>query len=117
MQSAEASASVWRAAGFGRRIGSPSVRSLFVRFCGEVARFADDMRVEITPFEVRFGDPRGFSVVVSPLRELFLVSIGSSRSLDVRVSSAEAFRTALDAALRSFLEAQAAAPPIAAGDR
>jgi hypothetical protein len=86
------------------------VRKLFVRFCSEVSRFSDGIEVEIAPFEVRFRDPRGFSVVVSPLRELFLVSVGRSRSLDIRVSSSESFCFALDAALRSFLDAQAHEP-------
>ena len=105
-----------RAVGFGRRVGPHCVRRLFVRFCREVSRFSDCIDVETAPFEVRFSDPHGFSVVVSPLRELFLVSIGRSRSLDIRVSSPESFCFALDATLRSFLDLQGNAPALAAAD-
>jgi hypothetical protein len=99
-----------RALGFGRRIGSRGVRWLFVCFCREVSRFPGSLKLEIAPFEVRFSDSHGFLVVLSPLSELFLVSIGPSRSFDVRVSSLESFCTALDAALRHFLEAQGRSP-------
>ena len=100
-----------RALGFGRRIGSHGARWLFVSFCREVSRFPGPLRLEVTPFEVRFSDSHGFLVVLSPLCELFLVSIGPTRSFDVRVSSLESFCTALDAALRHFLEVQGR-PPI-----
>ncbi len=88
----------------GKRIGPRATRRLFVRFCREVSRFSDRFEIEVSPFDVTLreqGD--GFCVVVSPLRDLFLVSIGESRSFDVRVSSNESFVSALDLALERYL--------------
>ena len=88
----------------GKRIGARSTRRLFVRFCREVSRFSDRFEIEVAPFEVTLREPgAGFCVVVSPLRDLFLVSIGESRSFDVRVSSDESFVSALDLALERYL--------------
>jgi len=101
----EAPRALVKARGASRRIGTPAVRALFVRFCREVLSFSDSVEAEVAPFEVRFADSRGFSVAVSPLRELFLVSIGRGRTCDIRVSSPESFCLALDASLRAFLEA------------
>jgi hypothetical protein len=98
-----------RALGYGRRIGPLEARRLFVLFCREVSRFPGSLKLEVTPFEVRFSDARGFLVVLSPLSELFLVSIGPARSFDFRVSSRESFCTALEAALRHFLAAHSVA--------
>ena len=69
-----------------------------------MSRFSDRFEIEVAPFEVTLRDPgAGFCVVVSPLRDLFLVSIGESRSFDVRVSSDESFLSALDLALERYL--------------
>jgi hypothetical protein len=88
----------------GKRIGSRSTRRLFIRFCREVSRFSDRFAIEVAPFEVTLREPcTGFCVAVSPLRDLFLVSIGESRSFDVRVSSDESFMSALDLALERYL--------------
>lgn len=88
----------------GKRIGSRSTRRLFIRFCREMCRLSDRFEIEVAPFEVMLREPgAGFCVVVSPLRDLFLVSIGESRSFDVRVSSDESFVSALDLALERYL--------------
>ncbi len=92
----------------GERIGPRSTRRLFIRFCREVSRFSDRFEIEVAPFEVTLRDPgAGFCVVVSPLRDLFIVSIGESRSFDVRVSSDESFLSALDLALERHLASAA----------
>ncbi len=89
-----------------RLIGPRATRRLFVRFCREVKRFSGGFEIETSPFEVALRDPGvDFCVVVSPLRDLFLVSIGENRSFDVRVSSAESFVSALDLALERYLAA------------
>ncbi len=96
----------------GGRIGPRPVRRLFVRFCREVARFSDAFEPEVSPFEVRLRDrATGFSVTLSPLRDLFLVSIGEDRALDVRVSSEASFTGALDLALVQYLETASRVAP------
>jgi hypothetical protein len=97
-----------------RLIGPRATRRLFVRFCREVRRFSGRFEVEISPFEVSLRDPGAdFCVVVSPLRDLFLVSIGENRSFDVRVSSSESFVSALDLALERYLVSASRAPAAA----
>ena len=89
-----------------RRLGPPALRRLFVRLCHEVFRFSDSFEIEIAPFDLVLRDPAtGFAVTVSPLRELFLVSLGESRSFDIRVSSVEGYAAALDLALSAYLAA------------
>jgi len=96
----------------GARIGPHEVRRLFVRFCREVERFSDGLEIEVSPFELFLREASsGFSVVVSPLSELFIVSIGESRSCDVRVSSVESFVSALDLTLVRYLAAASKAFP------
>jgi hypothetical protein len=90
----------------GKRIGPRRTRRLFVRFCREASRLSDRFEIEIAPFEATLREPgSGFCIVVSPLRDLFLVSIGESRSFDVRVSSDESFVSALDLTLDRYLAA------------
>ena len=97
-----------------RRLGPPALRRLFVRFCHEVSRFSDAFEIEIAPFDIVLRESAsGFSVTVSPLRELFLVSLGESRSFDIRVSSVEGYSSALDIALTAYLAAAAKAAPAA----
>ncbi len=97
-----------------RRLGPLALRRLFVRFCHEVSRFSDGFEIEIAPFDLVLRDSAsGFSVTVSPLRELFLVSLGESRSFDIRVSSVEGYASALDLALAAYLAAAAKAAPAA----
>ncbi len=96
----------------GSRIGPRDVRRLFVRFCREVERFSDALEIEVAPFELSLREASsGFSIAISPLRELFLISIGESRSCDVRVSSAESFVSALDLALARYLAAASKVSP------
>lgn len=91
----------------GRRIAAPEPRRLFAAFCREVSRFSDSMRTEVAPFDITFRDAADFSITVSPLRDLFIVSLGEDRSSDIRVSSRESFCFALDSALRRRLAATA----------
>jgi hypothetical protein len=66
------------------------------------------MQAEVSEFDVTFRDASGFSIVVSPLRDLFIVSLGADRSSDIRVSAADGFCFALDSAVRRRLAAAAA---------
>ena len=92
----------------GKRIAPRRMRRLFVVFCREVSRLSERFEIDVAPFEVTLREPHArFCVVVTPLRDLFLVSIGESRSLDVRVSSAESFLSALDLGLERYLAASA----------
>lgn len=93
-----------------RRIGARGPRRLFARFCLEISRLSDTIVAEESAFELIFRDSGDFCVVVSPLRELFLVSLGEDRSSDIRVASPESFVFALDSALRRHLVSRAAVP-------
>ncbi len=93
-----------------RRIAAREARRLFARFCIEIFRLSDTIEVEETPFELVFRDGGDFCVVVSPLRELFLVTLGENRASDIRVTSPESFVFALDSALRRHLASRAASP-------
>jgi hypothetical protein len=96
----------------GFRIGPLPLRRLFIGFCREVAGLSDTFECEFSPFELSLHDPAcGFAVTVSPLRELFLVSIGRERSVDIRVSSPGSCAGALDLALCRYLEAASRARP------
>lgn len=96
----------------GGRIGSREVRRLFVRFCHEVEGFSDGFEIEAGPFDLSLRDASsGFSVVVSPLRDIFLISIGEGRSCDLRVSSIDSFVSALDCAVTQYLTAASKATP------
>jgi hypothetical protein len=98
----------------GGRIGSREVRRLFVRFCHEVERFSDGFEIEAGPFDLSLRDSSsGFCVAVSPLRDMFLVSIGEDRSCDLRVSSVDGFVSALDYAVARYLSAASQALPSA----
>lgn len=98
----------------GKRIGPRPTRRLFVRFCHEVSCLSDRFDVEVEPFEVTLRERgSGFCVIVSPLRDLFLVSIGEGRSFDVRVSSDESFVSALDLAVERYLAFSSKAAPAA----
>ena len=99
----------------GRRIVSPAARRLFAAFCREASRLSDTMTADVSAYDVTFRDDSGFSLVVSPLRDLFIVSLGAERSSDIRVSAAEGFCFALDSAVRRRLAAAAAAASGRAG--
>jgi len=92
----------------GRRIVSPAPRRLFTAFCREVSRLSDTITADVSAYDVTFRDASGFSLVVSPLRDLFIVSLGAERSSDIRVSAADGFCFALDSAVRRRLAAAAA---------
>jgi len=91
------------------RLADEPVRDLFTRFCREIALFSDSMTVVVTPFEVRYSDPQGFQVHVSPYRDLFRVSINPANPCDIRVSGEDGYVSALDLALKSFLDIHALA--------
>lgn len=110
-QEADPSAAARAVGSLARRIAAPAPRRLFARLCAEMLRLSDTMAAEESPFELVFRDGGDFCVVVSPLRELFLVSLGEDRSSDIRVSSPESFVFALDSALRRHLASRAAAAP------
>lgn len=92
------------------RIAGRDVRGLFVKFCHEVTLFSGSVEVEASAFELAMREPCGFTVILSPLRELFLVSLGEDRSTDVRVSSEESFVSALDLTLARFLAVKSKPP-------
>ncbi len=89
------------------RLADAPVRDLFIRFCHEIAHFADSVAMDVTPFEVRFSGPHGFRMHVSPYRDLFRVSIEMASPCDVRVSTEDGYVSALDLALKAFLDAYA----------
>ncbi len=92
-------------AGMAGRLADASVRDLFIRFCSEIACFSDSVVMEVAPFEVLLSGPYGFRLHVSPYRDLFRVSIESASPWDVRVSAKDGYVSALDLALKSFLDA------------
>lgn len=89
---------------FAGKIVRPHVRELFIKLCREVLLFSKKITVEIAPFEIRFSDDNGFYIAVSPYREIFLVSIGSTCPCDIRVSDANGYFSALDISLNHYLE-------------
>lgn len=93
-----------KALALAERLIQEDMRRFFNAFCGDVAGFPGDVRIETTPFEVRFDSVNGFKVSVSPYRELFLVSIGERTPCSLRVDSEEDFYAALDLTLQHFLE-------------
>jgi hypothetical protein len=99
-----AETSVEGAVSLSDRIVGEEPRRLFRALIGEIARFPGRVKVETTPFEVRFSGDGGFHVTVSPYRELFLVSVGSSAPCSFRVSTEESFLAAVDLSLQHFLE-------------
>lgn len=87
----------------GRRIGPMTVRDLYNSFCEQVVWLSSDVEVEVAPFETRFSGPGGMYVALSPYRDLFMVSVGTSATCEVRVSDEHAWYRALDLALNHFL--------------
>jgi hypothetical protein len=80
------------------------IQELYVRLCREIIMLSDEIQIETSPFEMRFYDQGGFRVTVSPYRELFMVSVGSSFSCDVRVSAEDGYIAALDLLLHHYLK-------------
>ncbi len=93
-----------KALALAERLIQEDMRRFFNAFCGDVAGFPGGVRIETTPFEVRFDSDSGFKVSVSPYRKLFLVSIGERTPCSLRVGSEEDFYAALDLTLQHFLE-------------
>jgi hypothetical protein len=93
-----------RAFTLGQRLIHKDLRRFFNAFCSDVAGFPGGVRIETTPFEVRFDSESGFKLSISPYRELFLVSIGEKTPCSLRIGSEEDFYAALDLALQHFLE-------------
>ena len=107
---AESGSEGLRVFALGKRIVPRRSRRLFVVFCRQVSRLSGRFEIDVAPFDVTLREPgSGFCVVVTPLRDLFLVSIGEGRSVDVRVSSVESFLSALDLVLDRYLAAAALA--------
>ena len=88
----------------GRVIVKRSVKSLFRNFCHEIMQFSDQISIEFTSFEISFYSADGIFLRVSPYSELFLVSIGENRSVDLRVSDRDGFVRGLDISLKHYLD-------------
>ncbi len=85
-------------------VADREARELFGRFCREVTNFSGRFNVETTRFEIRYSGEGGFAVKVTPYRDLFVVALGDSPSIQLRVVDREGFIRALDLALSHFLE-------------
>ena len=88
----------------GRLIVKRSVKSLFSNFCHEIMQFSDQISIEFTSFEISFYSADGIFLRVSPYSELFLVSIGENRFVDLRVSDRGGFVRCLDLSLKHYLD-------------
>ncbi len=88
----------------GRVIVKRGVNSLFSNFCHEIMQFSDQISIEFTSFEISFYSADGIFLKVSPYSELFLVSIGENRSVDLRVLDRGGFVRCLDIALKHYLD-------------
>jgi hypothetical protein len=86
-----------------RRIVSDRPAELFTAFCREILMFPERVEVEFARFELRFSSGQGFNVIVSPYRDLFVVSVGEPGSCDIRVAEDEQYIRALDLTLQHFL--------------
>jgi len=85
-------------------VADGEVRELFGRFCRQVPNFCGELTVETTRFEIRYTGEGGFSMTVTPYRDLFVVALGNTPSIQLRVFSRDGFIRALDLALSHFLE-------------
>lgn len=72
----------------------------------EIARFPGSVTVETTPFEARCAGEGGFSVTITPYRELFLVSVGEETPCTLRVTSERDYCSAIDLTLQQFLQSR-----------
>jgi hypothetical protein len=79
-------------------------RRLFCLLLEEITRFPGPVTIESTPFEARCGGGGGFSVTITPYRELFLVSVGEKTPCTLRVASERDYFSAIDLSLQHFLE-------------
>ncbi len=95
-----------RAVGLAERIVMDEPRRLFSLLLEEITRFPGPVTIETTPFEARCGGGGGFSVTVTPYRELFLVSVGEKTPCTLRVASERDYYSAIDLSLQHFLESR-----------
>ncbi len=93
-----------RAVGLSGRIIREEPRKLFRLLLEEILRFPGPVRIEATPFEARCAGNGGFSVTVTPYRELFLVSVGEDTPCTLRIQSERDYYSAIDLSLQHFLE-------------
>ncbi len=78
-------------------------RFLFIRFIEGVTSLSGNMRVEFTRFSIRFAQPEGIRMGISPYRDLFLVTVGERIKHEMRVSDRDGFLIAMDMVVRNFL--------------
>jgi hypothetical protein len=86
------------------RIVRDEPRRLFRLLLEEILRFPGPVTIETTPFEARCAGGGGFSVTITPYRELFLVSVGDNTPCTLRISSERDYYSAIDLSLQHFLE-------------
>ena len=92
------------AVGLSERIVREETGRFFRLLLEEISRFPGPVSIEATPFEARCTGGGGFNVTITPYRELFLVSVGEKTPCTVRVASERDYFSAIDLALRHFLE-------------
>lgn len=93
-----------QAVGLSGRIIRDEPRRLFRLLLEGILRFPGPVTIETTPFEVRCGGGGGFSVTITPYRELFLVSVGDNTPCTLRITSERDYYSAIDLSLQHFLE-------------
>jgi hypothetical protein len=93
-----------QAIGLSGRIINDEPRKLFRLLLEEILRFPGPVTIEATPFEARCAGSGGFSVTVTPYRELFLVSIGEDTPCTLRIQAERDYYSAIDLSLQHFLE-------------
>lgn len=93
-----------RAAGLSQRIIREEPRMLFRLLLHEIDRFPGPVSIETTSFEARCTGGGGFSVTITPYRELFLVSVGDKTPFTLRITSKRDYYSAIDLSLQHFLE-------------
>lgn len=93
-----------QAVGLSGRIILEEPRRLFRLLLREISRFPGPVTIETTPFEARCAGGGGFSVTITPYRELFLVSVGEKTPCTLRITSERDYYSAIDLSLQHFLE-------------
>lgn len=96
--------SLEQAESLSERIIPEEPRRLFRLLLQEISRFPGPVTVETTPFEARCAGRGGFSVTITPYRELFLVSVGEKTPCTLRITSERDYYSAVDLSLQHFLE-------------
>ena len=93
-----------RATELSGRIIRDEPRRHFLLLLREILRFPGPVSIETTPFEVRCASNGGFSVTITPYRELLLVSVGEKTPCTLRITSERDYYSAIDLSLQHFLE-------------